>query len=290
MSRVSQPHVRFTYDEFVRLVESDVLGTTRVELLNGRMYFMTPGGRHMAAMSNATEAFNRAKAPRDWVIFQGTLRLDRRSAPDPDVLWLPVPKNTPEHLWPDPVLLVEVSDTTYRKDAGVKLRKYAYHRVPEYWIENLAADRIEVYREPQNPTGRPRDCGYASVQHYGRGQHIPVSARPGVTLAVDELLPLTGRPASLHPLIRVDDHLVDHRPPELHAGARRVLGLLDLVVAVDDRRLGLRCGLWRGLGGGRLGDVGLHGLLHVAQSGGRASRARSRGLSFWAADSPWWAS
>ncbi len=189
MSRVSLPHTRFTVDEFVRLVDADAFGTNRVELLNGRMYFMTQGGRHMTAMSNATEAFNRVRAPDDWVIFQGTLRLDRLSAPDPDVLWLPVPKNTPEHLWPDPILLVEISDTTYRKDSGVKLRKYAYHGVPEYWIENLPDDRIEVYREPRNPTGRPRDCAYASVKHFGRGQRIPVFGRPDVTLAVDELLP-----------------------------------------------------------------------------------------------------
>ena len=190
MSRVSLPTTRFTVDEFFRLVEADALGTTRVELINGRIYRMAPqGGPHMAAMSNATEVFNRVKRPNDWVIFQGTLRLGRFSAPDPNVLWLPVRKKTPEHLWPDPVLLIEISDTTYRKDSGVKLRTYAFHGVPEYWIENLPADRIEVYRQPQNPTGRLRDCHYASVQHFGRGQSIPVAARPGVSLAVDELLP-----------------------------------------------------------------------------------------------------
>lgn len=189
MGRVTLPHTRFTVDEVVRLVNADVFGTTRVELLNGRMYLKTQGGRHMAAMSNATEAFNRVKRPDDWCIFGGTLRLYRFSAPDPDVLWLPVPKNTPEHLWPAPVLVVEISDTTYRKDSGIKLRKYALHEIPEYWIQNLPADRVEAYREPQNPTGRLRDCHYASGKHYGRGEVISVAGRPGVTLAVDELLP-----------------------------------------------------------------------------------------------------
>jgi Uma2 family endonuclease len=189
MSRVTLPHTRFTVDEFVRLVEADAFGTTRVELLNGRMYFLTQGGPHMAAVSKATQAFNRVKRASDWVIFQGTLRLDRMSAPDPAVLWLPVPENTPAHEWPDPILLVEISDTTYRKDSGPKLRKYAYHRIPEYWIENLAAARIEVYREPRNPTGHQRDCYYDSVEHFQRGQSISVQARSGVTLVVDELLP-----------------------------------------------------------------------------------------------------
>lgn len=190
MSRVTLPTTRFTVDEFFRLVEADALGTSRVELINGRIYRMAPqGGPHMAAVSNATEVFNRVKRPGDWVIFQGTFRLDRFSAPDPDVLWLPLPKNTPAHLWPHPILLIEISDTTCRKDSGIKLRKYAFHGVPEYWIENLPTDRIEVYRQPRNPTGRLRDCHYASVEHFGRGQSIPVAARAGVTLAVDELLP-----------------------------------------------------------------------------------------------------
>ena len=97
----------------------------------------------------------------DWIVSQGTLTLSRYSAPDPDLLWLPVPVGTPVHEWPDPVLLIEISDTTYRKDSGVKLRTYAFHGVPEYWIENHSADRIEVYRQPQNPTGRLHDCHYA---------------------------------------------------------------------------------------------------------------------------------
>jgi Uma2 family endonuclease len=190
MGRVSLPTTRFTVDDLFRLVRADALGTSRVELINGRIYRMAPqGGPHMTAISNATEVFNRVKGPTDWVIFQGTLRLDRFTAPDPDVLWLPVPKNTPEHLWPDPMLVIEVSDTSYRKDSGIKLRKYTFHGLPEYWIENLPADRIEVYRQPQNPTGRLRDCHYGAVEHFTRGQSITVAARTGVTLAVDELLP-----------------------------------------------------------------------------------------------------
>ena len=189
MGRVTLPHTRFTVDEFVRLVEADAFGTTRVELLNGRMYFMTQKEPHMLAMSNATDVFNAVRRPTDWVIFGGTLRLDRLSAPDPDVMWLPVPKGTPQHDWLDPILIVEISHTTYRKDSGIKLRKYAFHGVADYWIENIKADRIEVCRDPQNPTGRERDCYYADVQHFGRGQAIEVLARPGVTVAVDELLP-----------------------------------------------------------------------------------------------------
>ena len=139
MSRVTLPHTRFTVDKFVRLVEADAFGTTRVELLNGRMHFFGPqSGRHMAAVSKGAETV--FAAPR-------------------------------------------------REDSGSKLRKYAYHGIPDCWIENLRADRVEVYRDPVNPTGREGDYFYASVEPVGRGQSVPVLARPGVSIGVDDLLP-----------------------------------------------------------------------------------------------------
>jgi Uma2 family endonuclease len=190
MSRVTLPTTRFTVQEYFRMAEADVFGDARVELINGRIYRMAPqGSPHMVAISKAAEALFRVKSPTDWVIIQGTFRLDRFSAPDPDLLWLGVPKGTPEHEWPAPILLIEVSDRTYRKDSGIKLRKYAQWGVPDYWIFNLAAKRLEVCREPKNPTGRLADCHYASVKHFFPGESIIVLARPQVQLAVDDLLP-----------------------------------------------------------------------------------------------------
>lgn len=190
MGRVTLPTTRFTFDEYERLVEADVFGNRRVELLNGRIYRMAPQAeRHMAAVSKAIRVLGTVVPKNEWLITQGTLRLDRYNAPDPDLLWLPCPVGTPVHMWPDPLLLMEVSDTSYRKDSGVKLRTYAFHGVPEYWIANLRDDRVEVYRNPENPARRVRDCRYASVQHFGRGDLIALGARPGVKLPVDELLP-----------------------------------------------------------------------------------------------------
>src|SRR5687768_7715752 len=125
MGSVTLPNTRFTVDELFRLVGADALGTRRVELLNGRIYRMAPQAvRHMTAITNGSEALTRIALKTDWVVVQGTLILDRFSAPDPDLLLLPVPRGTPVHLWPKPVLLIEVSDRTYRKDSGIKLRKY----------------------------------------------------------------------------------------------------------------------------------------------------------------------
>src|SRR5688500_18010587 len=96
MSLVTLPTTRFTVDELFRLVEADALGTSRVELLNGRIYRMPPqGGPHMTAVSRTMESLIRARSPKDWVIVQGTLILSRYFDPEPDLLWLPVPLGTP---------------------------------------------------------------------------------------------------------------------------------------------------------------------------------------------------
>jgi len=170
--------------------DAGVFGDRRVELINGRIYRM-PRQRtsHMAVISKAAAAILRVVATTDWLIVLGTYRIEEYSAPEPDFLWLPVPIGTPAALWPKPLLLIEVSDTTYRKDSGVKLRKYADHGIKDYWIVNIPADRVEVYRDPQNPTGKPTDCRYASVQRFARGQSVALLQRPQLSLAVDHLLP-----------------------------------------------------------------------------------------------------
>ena len=190
MVRVTYPSTRFTVAEYFKMARGGVFGDRRTELINGRIYRMAAQGNpHMVALSKGTETLLRLRLPNDWVIIGGTMRIDKYSAPEPDLLWLPVAIGTPAGRWPAPVLLIEISDTTYRHDSGVKLRKYAEHEVPDYWIINIPEDRIEVYRQPRNPTGLTIDCSYGSVTHFSRGQSITLLQRPNVAIAVDDLLP-----------------------------------------------------------------------------------------------------
>jgi hypothetical protein len=60
------------------------------------------------------------------------------------------------------VLLVEVSDTTLRRDRQVKLGLYARAGIPEFCIVNVEAKDLEVYRSPVGDE-------YASVERQGLG-------------------------------------------------------------------------------------------------------------------------
>jgi Uma2 family endonuclease len=190
MSAVTSPDVRFTAAEFERMWMAGLFGSRRVELVNGRIYRLAPQlDSHLYCISKHNRALSRVVPESETLAVPGTLRMNGDSLVDPDLLWIPSPIGTPSERWPSPILVVEVSFRTYRKDSGSKLRAYAKFGVRDYWIANLKADRIEVYRDPMNPTGNVDDCRYASVTHHARGDTIASLVRPEATFRVDDLLP-----------------------------------------------------------------------------------------------------
>ena len=88
----------------------------------------------------------------------------------------------------DVVLLVEISDTTYAKDSGPKLRRYASYRIPVYWIVDLNRRIVEVRTRP---FGKGMQAGYARCDLYREGDQVPVELdgqQVGQT-AVADILP-----------------------------------------------------------------------------------------------------
>jgi len=182
--------VRWTVKEYFRMSAAGMLGERRVELLNGELIEMpaqaTP---HRISISKTVRLLCGAFDATHWMLVQGTLVLSSRHAPDPDFHIFDVPVGTPDNCLPIPLLVIEISDSTYRKDSGPKLRAYARAGIPDYWIFNLPQDRVEVYRQPENPTGLPRGWRYASIDHRIRGQTVTPLLRPAISLAVEDMLP-----------------------------------------------------------------------------------------------------
>jgi Uma2 family endonuclease len=83
--------------------------------------------------------------------------------------------------WEDALLVIEVSDTTIRRDRNFKSPLYAKAGVSELWIEDLQRDAIFVYREP-GPEG------YAVTHILQRGDTISIVAFPGITFQVSDLI------------------------------------------------------------------------------------------------------
>jgi Uma2 family endonuclease len=181
---------RWTVKRYFRLAELGFFGDGRVELLNGEIIRMPAQAQpHRLAITRITRLLVPAFDPaRYTLVIQGTLPLSRYSAPDPDFHVFDAPEGTPEDQLAAPFLVIEVSDTSYLKDSGPKLRLYASVNIAEYWIINLLKQQVEVYRQPQNPTGKLADCRYGDVAVYRAGASVRPLGRANLALPVDQML------------------------------------------------------------------------------------------------------
>ena len=76
--------------------------------------------------------------------------------------------------------VIEVSDKTLEYDRGPKLSLYVQHGIPEYWIVDVQAKRIEVFRDPG-----PK--GYTQELQFGPPDVVSPQVLPGVRLSVEEI-------------------------------------------------------------------------------------------------------
>jgi Uma2 family endonuclease len=173
----------------MRMAEAGIFGSRKTELVRGRIKKMAAQNYpHRWAISKITDLLVAVKKPTDWLVIEGTLRLSDDSAPDPDFHLFDVPGGTPEEKLPLPILVIEVSDKTYLKDSVTKLRLYARAGIADYWIVNLPDQRVEVYRKPENLTGKESGWRYASVKHLHAGESVAMLKRPKVKFAVERML------------------------------------------------------------------------------------------------------
>lgn len=182
----TRPRRRFTADEFERMATTGVLGEDdRVELLDGEVIEMAPiGPGHAGVVNRLNRLLVSRVGDQAIVSVQNPVRLSEHSEPQPDVT-VAVPRGDffqSAHPRPEDVLLVvEVAETSAAFDREVKVPRYANAGVPEVWLVDLAAEQVEVYREPAQG-------GYGHVDERGRGQQLAPQALPDLTLEVTDVL------------------------------------------------------------------------------------------------------
>lgn len=185
---------RALYD---RMIEAGIFTTRdRIELLEGRLYEMSPMGNPHRAVLNHIAAWIHRSVPEGWHINSQTpIALDDFSEPEPD--FAIVRGTTKDYLDHQPApadigLIVEVSDTSLAYDRKRKLPVYAETGIPEYWIINLMDNVIEIRTDPCPREGEKR--GFYSTTREFRGDHVVTLRLDGeivTEIRVDELLLLS---------------------------------------------------------------------------------------------------
>lgn len=183
----SIPGGRITAERYLRFVDDGVLGPDdRVELLEGVVVSMAAqNSPHASGVARATHALMFAVGQRAVVRTQLTFVAGEYSVPEPDVAVVPGRYADYDRVHPQTALLiVEVADTSLVQDRLTKSAIYAATGIPEYWIVDVRGHRIEVYRKPVADERRYHTRTFAR-----RGDALELTALPGASVAVDDLLP-----------------------------------------------------------------------------------------------------
>ncbi|MDB4955379.1 MAG: putative dioxygenase [Myxococcales bacterium] len=167
-------------DEYERLIAAGMFKDEHIELLEGVLVAMSPiGDAHIVITARIVRMLILASQHLSVEVFcQSPIRMGNISTPQPDIA---VEARQDGFVRPSGgLLIIEVTESSMRRDRGIKREIYATAKVPEYWIVDVENERIEVYTHPR---GRK----YKSVEIVRRSGVLSPLKLPGVTLLVDEL-------------------------------------------------------------------------------------------------------
>lgn len=181
---------RFSTAEYMRMAEAEFFAENeKVELIRGEIIEMSPVNiPHASTIRRLVQLLAAALGKQVILDVQNPIQLGEESLPQPDVVLLRPRDDAYSQSHPaatDVLLLIEVADTSLRYDRRVKGPLYGAAGIDDYWIINIQARQVEVYREP-------RQDGYRTVTYYTPGETLSLLAFTDVSLSVDEILGKNG--------------------------------------------------------------------------------------------------
>ncbi|MFE1747272.1 Uma2 family endonuclease [Coleofasciculus sp. H7-2] len=173
---------KWSVDDYHRMIAAGILRDRRVELLAGEIVEMSPETPiHYNTAKRGAKYLEELLQGKADVRFNGPITLPD-SEPEPDIAIVRLPESaySDRHPEPDDIFwVIEVAKTSLKKDLDLKTSIYASAEIQEYWILDVSAKRVIVFREPQN--GR-----YLTQQVLREGAIAPL-AFPDVQVSVERL-------------------------------------------------------------------------------------------------------
>jgi Uma2 family endonuclease len=176
----------WTVQEYHHMSELGILNASeRTELITGKIVLMTAKGTpHVIALQLIASSLQ-AQLNNALIRTQDPIELDDFSEPEPDLVIVKgrILDYSSRHPGPNDVLLVvEIADSTLKKDCEVKDKLYARSNIPDYWVIDVKNDQVHIFRTP-TPTG------YASHLILSASQAVSPLAFPEVVLPISQILP-----------------------------------------------------------------------------------------------------
>ncbi|WP_199290152.1 Uma2 family endonuclease [Leptolyngbya sp. FACHB-36] len=174
--------VKWSINDYHRMIAAGILHDRRAELLAGEIIEVSPEGPLHASRIRKIANYLRSLLNGLALISEAHPITLMDSEPEPDVAIVRLPESRYDDRHPqveDIFWLIEISDSTLVKDLDTKQKTYAAAGINEYWVVDLNASRLTVFRQPQGKA-------YAVRQELSQGELSPV-AFPEVVMSIEAL-------------------------------------------------------------------------------------------------------
>lgn len=162
---------KWSVKDYHQMINAGILQNRSVELLAGNIVEMTPEKPLHTVYGEGLAYFLRqALTDRAWVREARPITLlDSEPEPDIAVVELPWFQYSQHHPYPENIFwVIEVSDTTLVKDINEKKVIYGKAGIQEYWVLDVKARKIIVFRDP-TPNG------YNNCEEISQGSLTPLA-------------------------------------------------------------------------------------------------------------------
>lgn len=175
---------KWTVEDYHRMIEAGILSDRRVELLEGEIIEVSPESPLHSKSNRNLAKYLRAKLDSKAEIFEAHPVTLADSEPEPDVAIVRIQKDDYGDRHPsgeDIFWLIEVSRSTRERDKNQKKRIYAAAGIKEYWVVDLDAKELIIWRQPKGGD-------YQTEFKVNQGMISPL-AFPDLNLEVEQMLP-----------------------------------------------------------------------------------------------------
>ncbi|ELS04270.1 hypothetical protein Xen7305DRAFT_00039980 [Xenococcus sp. PCC 7305] len=142
---------KWSVEDYHLMIENGILRDRSVELLEGEIIEMAPEGPLHRFTNDTVAEYFRDLLRGQAKVFEAHPITLANSEPEPDIAIVRLPNSNYITRHPhteDIYWLVEVSNATLEDDLGRKKRIYANAGINEYWVINLQATEVIIFREP----------------------------------------------------------------------------------------------------------------------------------------------
>lgn len=143
--------VKWTVEDYHRLIETGLLGSRNIELLQGELIEMPPEGPFHSYITEGIADYFRGTLQGKALVREAHPITLSNSEPQPDLAIVQLPRNLyrQRHPYPEDIFwLIEISQSTLAYDLAEKKQTYAQAGIPEYWVLDIKKQQVYVFRNP----------------------------------------------------------------------------------------------------------------------------------------------